>query len=80
MTGGCSHSIGRGTGRGRGIGRIPFLGLICLSTMAATAAALSIFFFEWAELKETSIRRVEARRATMARVRICFLKVDMMSR
>jgi len=45
MTGGCSHSIGRGTGSGRGIGRIPFFGFKFLAIRLAAARALRIFFF-----------------------------------
>ena len=78
MTGGCSHSMGRGTGRGRGIGRIPFLGLMYFKTMAAAAAAFKAFLYFLADTKEISIRRVEARRATIAMVNICFLELDIL--
>jgi hypothetical protein len=70
--------MGRGTGRGSGIGKIPFLGLIYFMIMAAAAAAFKIFLCFLAETNEISERRVEAMRHTIASVKICFL-ADMVS-
>ena len=60
------------------MGRIPFLGLMYFKTMAAAATAFKAFLYFLADTNEISIRRVEARRATIAMVNICFLELDIL--